>query len=467
MKAARDKADGAPAAARRAIPQVDAVLSTTCCTELLSKYRRDVVKRLVQEQLAQVRGRLAEGGDAAVPTAHEVAHAVGERLELLSKRGLRPVVNATGVILHTNLGRAVLSPAAQRALGDVAAGYSNLEMDLQTGKRTHRDVHLERLLRALTGAEAATVVNNNAAAVFLVLSVFAAGREVVTSRGELIEIGGSFRIPDIVRAAGCTLVEVGTTNRTRLGDYERALSDRTALILKTHPSNYRVRGFIEEAQLPDLVGLGRKHGIPVYMDLGSGYLAPEPGPALPEPDVCFTLVSGADIVSFSGDKLLGGPQAGVILGSAEAVKRLRSSPIWRAMRIDKLTAAAMEATLAGHLSIGGGSVAAVQRPANELTAGAERLAAMLREAAPAWQVNVAAGDGYYGGGSLPDEALPSALVIIAPQGLAADELDQRLRDGDPPVVGYVQRGSFILNTLSLLPGDDERVVQRVREILHA
>jgi L-seryl-tRNA(Ser) seleniumtransferase len=338
-------------------------------------------------------------------------------------------------------------------------------MDLRTGQRTRRDVRIEPQLCALAGCEAATVVNNNAAAVFLALRVLAAGREVITSRGELIEIGGSFRIPDIVRESGCTLVEVGTTNRTRLNDYERVVTPQTALILKTHSSNYRVRGFTAEVELADLAGLARKHRLLLFYDLGSGYISPSGGPALPEPDVLAAIREGADLVSFSGDKLLRGPQAGILIGRRDIVARLRRNPLWRVLRIDKLTAAALSATLVVHLRATG---MALHEPGDSLSGAplalAEQLAAAVAAAQPLWRVRTEQGTGFYGGGSLPDEEVPSALVLVEHPRLPAEELDRLARGSDIPVVGYVQRGAYVLNVLALLPGDVERIAQCLGEL---
>lgn len=435
----------------RALPQVDAVLLTGESGGGFAPYRRDVAKRLVQAELGAWRDAIKQGRAGQPPSAEALATDVAHKLEQLTTQQLKPAVNATGILLHTNLGRAVLSERAQAALIAVAKSYCNLEMDLATGQRSHRDVHLEPLLQALTGCEAATVVNNNAAAVFLALQTLAAGREVITSRGELIEIGGSFRIPDIMRSARCKLVEVGTTNRTRISDYMQAVSGKTSLLLKTHPSNYRVRGFMEETPLEALCALGSSEGIPVYYDIGSGYLAHPAQPELSEPDVVSALAAGADLVSFSGDKLLGGPQAGILAGRRDIIAALRRNPLWRIMRIDKFTAAALEATLA-ELMLAHSD----KQPADPAEL-ASQLAQVIREAQPMWDVAVAEGEGYYGGGSLPDESAPCMVVQIKHPSLAPEELDRQARCGHPPVVGYVRQGAYTLNLFSLLAGDAERI----------
>jgi L-seryl-tRNA(Ser) seleniumtransferase len=445
------------------LPQVDAVLAARELAGALSTYRRDVIKRLIQAELAELREQIGKGKRKGAPGVDEVGRAVSNQLVRLTAPPLTRVVNATGIVLHTNLGRAVLREHAQRAVTAVAGAYSNLEYDLLRGKRTKRDVTLEPLLKALTGCESATVVNNNAAAVFLALRTLAQRREVITSRGELVEIGGSYRVPDVVRASGCKLVEVGTTNRTRLSDYEGALSSKTGLLLKTHTSNYRIRGFTEEVELDQLVALGRRHDIPVMLDLGSGYLAPEDGPRLAEPDIARMLAADPDLLSFSGDKLLGGPQAGIILGRRTIIRKLRQSPLWRVLRIDKFTVSALGATLATHLGRHPAPLPSEMR-LDELEQIAQDLKTELCRAKPGWDFDVADGTGSYGGGSLPDETMPSKLVTIAAPELSADKLDQLLRRGKPPIVGYMRKGTYALNVLTLLPGDAERIVARFKEL---
>ncbi len=459
--------DGSMTEWLRALPQVDAVLGAGERSGEFAPFQRDVVKRVVQSILAQWRKDIQQGGAGQPPSASALATAAVRQLQQLATPRLRPAINASGIVLHTNLGRAVLSAQAQAALQSIAGAYCNLELDLVTGQRSHRDAHLEPLLIALTGCEAATVVNNNAAAVYLALHTLAAGREVITSRGELIEIGGSFRIPDIMRTAGCALVEVGTTNRTRLADYAAAITPATAMLLKTHPSNYRVRGFCEETSVVELSTLGASRGCCVYYDIGSGYIAQSGARVLPEPDVLSALEAGADLVSFSGDKLLGGPQAGILVGKRSSITQLRRSPLWRVLRIDKFTAAALEATLAALLLRHDAAQATVPQrlPAGAMLKDlAQQLVQRIGLAQPRWDVTLAAGDGYYGGGSLPDEAIPSSLVCIRHPSLAPEVLDRLARGGHPPVVGYVQHGCYTLNVLALLPGDMERIAQCLGEL---
>jgi len=454
----------------RQLPQVDAVLSSSALGETLSTFRHEVVTRLVRTELAQLRERLKRGQQAEIPEPDELAERVANRLAELSRPLLKPTINATGIVLHTNLGRALLSKRAQQAVANITGAYSNLELDLSTGKRTRRDVTLEPLLYALTGCPASTVVNNNSAAVFLILNALANGREVITSRGELVEIGGSYRVPDVVHSSGCRLVEVGTTNRTRLDDYRRAITEDTALILKTHTSNYRIIGFTEETPLSDLVALGREAGVPVFVDLGSGYIAPDADERLNEEDVQEVLDTGADLVSFSGDKLLGGPQAGIVLGSQDFILKLRKSPLWRVLRIDKMTVAALGATIAEHLHARNADKPEITQlnhlavnEADQLKL-ARRLKQKLALYQPGWEFAVIEGTGFYGGGSLPEEQLPARLVTVKSPHHSADRLDEILRHGDPPVVGYSAGGVFALNVLALVPGDVERICQRIKEI---
>ena len=441
--------------------------------ESTASIRHDVLARLAREELGRLRDGMLSGqaiSDESQLTPQALAQAVKAQLAEIQASVLMPVVNATGILLHTNLGRAVLNPKAQQAVAAVAGTYSNLELDLASGRRTRRDVTLEPLLKTLTGCEAATVVNNNAAAVFLALSVLARPREngtpseVLTSRGELVEIGGSYRVPDVVRASGAQLVEVGTTNRTRIADYEQAITERTAVLLKTHTSNYRISGFTEETPLRDLVELGKRHDIPVLVDLGSGYIVTQGGLRLDEPDVQSILDDEPDLVCFSGDKLLGGPQAGIILGREELIAQIRKSPLWRVLRIDKLTVAALGATIASHLRIADQASSAAGRnmpTETEMEITAKLLQEKLSALKPDWQFSVCSSEGSYGGGSLPGQSIPTVVVSIEAPGWSADRLDCELRTGTPAIVGYSLKGSFVLNMLTLLPGDVGRICERI------
>jgi L-seryl-tRNA(Ser) seleniumtransferase len=363
---------------------------------------------------------------------------------------LRRVLNATGVLVHTNLGRAPLAETALERVREVGRGYSNLEYDVSAGRRGSRQDHVAGVLRRLTGAEAALVVNNNAAAVLLALAALAEGREVLVSRGELIEIGDGFRIPDVLERSGARLVEVGTTNRTRAGDYERALGSETAVLLRVHQSNFRVVGFTERPRLAELVAIGRRHGIPVVEDAGSGVLAE----VADEPAVRESIEAGADLVSFSGDKLLGGPQAGIVVGRAELVELLRRHPLQRALRADKLTLAALEGTLGLYLEPGRALrevpvLRMLVEPVDAVRARAERLAGLV-------DGPVEETVGRVGGGALPLAELPSFACAVE------EDLAGVLRGGDPPVVGVIRDGSLLLDCRTLSDAEVDEVADAVR-----
>jgi L-seryl-tRNA(Ser) seleniumtransferase len=436
--------------------------------EWSENFGHETVKKALRKVLEDHRRLAAEGTE--VPDSAEILDATATRLREATEPALRPLLNGTGVVLHTNLGRAPLAPNALEALAPIGGGYSNLELDLETGTRGSRYAHCAELLRDLTGSETALVVNNNAAAVALVVNEFALGREVIVSRGELVEIGGSFRIPDIVERAGGSLRDVGTTNRTRIDDYRGAVGTATGLILKVHPSNYQVRGFVEEVALPDLVELGRDKGVPVANDLGSGLLLPELLPLLPdEPGPRESAAAGADLVTWSGDKLLGGPQAGIIHGSKEAIGRLRANPLLRAFRVDKLTLAALEATL---LLYNNPDEASNRIPA----------LAMLRESAEAVGARAAAAlalcpetvrggvticdlDSVVGGGAFPELSLASCGWAI--YGRRPGPLERSCREGDPPLIGRIEGDTFYVDFRTILAGQEPSVARIVSSALAA
>jgi L-seryl-tRNA(Ser) seleniumtransferase len=383
------------------------------------------------------------------------------------------VINATGVVLHTNLGRAPLSQTSLERLAETSGGYTNLEYDLASGTRGHRDVHANTALMRLTGAEAAVVVNNNAAAMLLVLAALAGGREVIISRGELVEIGGGFRVPDVMGVSGAVLREVGTTNRTRAADYAAAISDRTALILRVHPSNFTIEGFTERPTLAELVALGRRFDVPVAEDLGSGWLGWHDRERLPawlrrEPIVAESIDSGADVVCFSGDKLLGGPQAGIIAGRETLIDQIRRHPLMRALRVDKLTYLALEATLEQH-AIGDVANVPVMRMLSltleEIGSRAEALVAAL--VAHGWSASVVDGSSTVGGGSAPGARIPTRLVELQRSDLTAGQIEQRLRTSDPPVIGRIQDDRVVLDLRTVAPNEDELIVRSLREAMNA
>jgi L-seryl-tRNA(Ser) seleniumtransferase len=396
-------------------------------------------------ELDGAREAIRAGG--AAPTPEALAAAVARRAERLAAPSLRPVINATGVVLHTNLGRAPLPAAAVERVVAVAAGYSNLEYDLEAGRRGSRGAHLEELLRELGGAEAALAVNNNAAAVMLALAALAGDGEVLVGRGQLIEIGGSFRIPDILTQSGATLVEVGTTNRTRLGDYEKAIGPRTTAILRVHQSNFQIVGFTEEPEAAELSRLAHERGLAMVDDLGSGALEE----VLGEPTVRAAVAAGADLVCCSGDKLLGGPQAGLLFGRAAAIERCRRHPLARALRLDKMQIAALEATLRAHRDGGPAAVPAlamIEAGEAELAGRAEALVAAIGDGAA-----VERESGAPGGGSLADVALEGPVCAVEPGPGGADALLARLREGEPPVVARIVRGKVVLDPRTMR--DDE------------
>ncbi|MCS7172630.1 MAG: L-seryl-tRNA(Sec) selenium transferase [Armatimonadetes bacterium] len=440
----------------RRLPSVDRVLSALRLQNGVEGMAHAILVRLIREVLEEVRAELRHGHREGIDLA-ELTEAVEGRIRTMARPSLRRVLNATGALLHTNLGRAPLAPEALKAVLE-AAGACNLELDLRSGGRGSRQDHVTSLLRHLTGAEGALVMNNNAAAVLLVLSALASGREVVVARSEQVEIGGSFRMPDVMRAAGVRLVEVGTTNRVYLRDYEAAITPDTALLLKVHRSNFQILGFAAEVSLRELVHLGRRVGIPVVYDLGSGAMVDLRSRGLPyEPTVPEAVASGCDLVLFSGDKLLGGPQSGIVVGRMSLLERLRTHPLYRVVRVDKLDLAALEATLRLYLN----PERAWQRipvlrmlaaPVESLRERAERLAQRLREAGlPA---EVVSSEAEAGGGSLPGAVLPSYAVRLRHPSLPAHVVSARLRAADPPILARVQEEAVLLDLRSVLPEDD-------------
>lgn len=449
----------------RALPAVDRVLREA--PQLVERWGRERVVAAVRAELARWREGAAEAApEPATPAApaallQQIVAAVATALEDEAQPGLRPVFNLTGVVLHTNLGRASLPPAAAAAARAVALAPSNLEFDLETGQRGDRDDHVAPLLAQLTGAEAATVVNNNAAAVLLTLNTLARDGEVPVSRGELIEIGGAFRLPDIMGASGCVLVEVGTTNRTRLEDYERAVNDRTALLLKVHASNYEIRGFVQSVGAPELAGLARRHGLPLVFDLGSGNLVDFAAFDLPpEPTVAQVLRQGADLVAFSGDKLLGGPQCGIIAGRRELVEKIKHNPLKRALRIDKMNLAALAEVLKlyqapSRLAETLPALAALTRSPGALHAlAAELLPEVAAALTPRYGVTAVECRSQVGSGALPVDTLPSVALRIAPadsSDQALRRLAQALRRLPAPVIGRLRNGACFLDLRCLEP----------------
>jgi len=449
------------------LPKVDDVLAQPVLKQWVGS---PIVLKAVRDEIQAAREALLAGGKKA-PTSSAVARAARKQIESSLAPRLTRVINGTGVIIHTNLGRSPLGKKVLDAVVEAASGYSTLEYDLGRGERGSRHELVTHLLTALTGAEDALVVNNNAAAVLLALASLAGRKEVVVSRGQLVEIGGSFRIPDICKASGVKMVEVGTTNRTRISDYENAIGPRTGLLLRVHPSNFRVEGFTEEVKLADLVALGEKHGVPVVDDLGSGALMdPASRTTLPhEPLSSASIKAGAHIVTFSGDKLLGGPQAGIIVGRREQVARMRKHPLMRAVRPDKITFAALDATLRSYFSTRtvGDEVPIwkmLEVKVSELEKWGRPIESALKSVAKSsgFVVNIERSMATPGGGCLPQAELPSAALQISGPGGMLTILQSTLRQANPPVIGYLRDGVFRLDLRTMYLEDRQTVIDAVR-----
>lgn len=442
----------------RSIPSIEQLRQRPALLALEDAYGRAAIIDALRAEADVMRARQSPGEPGDVVA--EIERATIARLASECAPSLRRVINATGVIIHTNLGRAPLARAAGARVADRAAGYTNLEYDLTKGARGRRDVHAERLLRRLTGAEAAVVVNNNAAATLLVLAALAAGREVIISRGELVEIGGGFRVPEVLAQSGAILREVGTTNRTRAADYAAAISDRTALILRVHPSNFRIEGFTERPSLDDLVSIARRFNLPVVEDAGSGYLAGDlessPGWLRNEPSVSHSLAAGADVVMFSGDKLLGGPQAGIIVGGTDALQRIRTHPLMRALRVDKMTYAALEATLGEYAAGRAASTipvaAMIAMPLEAIDQRAQALADSLNAAGI--RNRIVDGASTIGGGSAPGSTLPTRLVEIDHPSRSAQHIERQLREHEVPIIARIEKDRVVLDLRTVDAADD-------------
>ncbi len=445
----------------RRLPSVDELLGRDALAVLAGKIGRRHLLEATREVLNRARDRLSRGLAREI-SLEELEAEIANTASRAAQFSLRPVINATGVILHTNLGRAPLAREAAQRIVEVATQYSNLEYDLDTGQRGKRDSHTSQLFARLLGAEATLVVNNNAAAVFLALNTLAAGGEVLVSRGELIEIGGSFRIPDICSRSGAKLREVGTTNRTRAADYTAAINEHTRVLLRVHPSNFRIVGFTERPPLEELVEVAQRHGLLLVEDLGSGCLVDlEPFGLRDEPPAGVSLRAGVDVVTFSGDKLLGGPQAGVLVGKRELLARIRSNPLFRALRVDKLTIAALEATVALYLRGDLDAVPALRMlrlPYETLARRAEELARRVA-ALPGFSTHVEEGESVMGGGSTPGQCLPTRLVAITHSTFGASQLAARLRTYNPPVIVRVERGRVLVDLRTVFEAQEAELLR--------
>jgi L-seryl-tRNA(Ser) seleniumtransferase len=450
----------------RDLPAVNDVLAAPPLIALNGQHSHERMVECVRQELDRVRESLKEKA-AKSPDAAEIARRAAERLAHDNRPNLRRVINATGIVLHTNLGRAPIADSAARAAYDAARGYLNLELDLESGKRSSRQDAIRNWLRQLTGAESATAVNNCAAATVIVLRALAAGKEVIVSRGQLIEIGGSFRIPDIMGVSGATLREVGTTNMTRLSDYEKAIGPNTAALMRVHTSNYRITGHTEAVPLADLIALGKKHNLAVIDDVGSGALFDFGRLDLNgEPLTRESIAAGADLVLFSGDKLLGGPQAGIIVGKAAFILRIEKDPLMRAFRLDKMTLAALEATLRLYLN-DARAIAEVpvlrmlHAPLPELKRRAEALAAGLCKV-PGISAIAEESSAFVGGGSLPEQSLSTYVVAVTARNLSDEQIATRLRTGDPAVLGRVQNGKLLLDVRTIFAEQEPELIEAVR-----
>lgn len=468
----------------RRLPAISHLLETDEVMELVRRYSHKIISEAAGEVVEGLRKRILAGEekdfDARETDPGFVVNLIRERVQEKTRPHLRKVINATGIVLHTNLGRAVLAREAVTALTEIAGSYNNLELDLATGERGSRYVHVEGLLCKLTGAEAGMVVNNNAAAVLLVLSALAKGKQVVVSRGQLVEIGGSFRIPEVMAQSGAVLVEVGATNKTHLRDYENAVNEETALLLKVHTSNYKIIGFTAEIETKDLVRLGRSKGIPVFEDLGSGMLVDLSAYGLAkEPTVKESLRAGVDIVTCSGDKLFGGPQAGIIVGRRQFIDKLKKHPLARALRVDKFTLAAMETTLRLYLDEKTAvnavpTLRMLTMTREELDRRAKSFARKLRMRAGAAAAGVATGgdntaslatveviDGFsqVGGGALPEENIPTRLVSIVPRHVSVNTFEERLRSGEIPVLARIQKDRLLIDLRTVAPEEEKILLE--------
>ena len=444
-----------PPAHLRSIPKVDILLHGAAAVPALAAAPRVHLLAAVRRTLAELRRDILDGRAAEIPGLETLLALVRGHLAEETAPSLRPVINATGVVLHTNLGRSILGEAVAAKVAEIAAAYTTLEYDPRAGGRGSRQAHVEDLLTRLTGGAAAMVVNNNAAALLLIMAAVCGGREVIVSRGELVEIGDSFRLPEILAQGGVGLREVGATNRTTLADFAEAIvPERSGGLLKVHASNFRIIGYTGQPTAAELAALAKARGLPLICDAGSGAV----GVKLPgEPDLSELLAAGADLVCFSGDKLLGGPQAGIVVGRADLMARLRVHPLARALRIDKLCLAALEATLRLHLDPERArreipTLAMLHAEAGELLARAEDLKRALAAAAPALKLAVAEVEGQAGGGAAPEYPLPSWAVAVTHPLLSAERLDAALRRGDPPIVGRINRERLLLDVRTIQPG---------------
>lgn len=466
----------AKADALRKIPSVETLLQDPAIKDAAAGVPHRVVADAVRDAVDEARrdlGREPDKDVAAESLRASILKAAVEQIRRAARPHYRKVVNATGIILHSGLGRAVLAPTALDAVRRELSGYSLLQLDTETGERSRRDGRIESLLRQLTGAEAAAVVNNNAAGTSIALNTLAKGREVIVSRGQLVEIGGSFRLPDVMAWSGVTMVEVGTTNKTHPRDYERAITANTAAIIRVHPSNYRVYGFTEEVPLDELVRIAHAHGLPLIDDIGAGSLIDFSAFGFhDEPTIQQSVRAGADLVLCSTDKLIGASQGGLLLGKADLIAAIRKNPMARVVRVGKLTLSVLEATLAAFLDEAGAmkelpTLEMITRGLDALAEQAERIAAAICRLAPGAAVDVVDGASQTGGGSLPTQDIPTRLVAVTPKGMRADAFALALRRWEPPVFARIRDDQVLIDPRTLREGDEEVVIRALAEVLDA
>lgn len=444
------------------MPSVDELLKSVKGVHWLKSFPRKKVLQAIREIIDETRQAILDGLHTEIPE-HFESH-IEDRIKKLSDFSLKKVINATGIVIHTNLGRSALSEEVLERTAEIASGYSNLEYDLETGKRGKRYLHVQALLNEITGAESSLIVNNNAAAVLVCLSALAKGREAIVSRGELVEIGGAFRVPDVMAHSGCTLKEVGTTNKTHLYDYENSITENTALLMQVHQSNFRMIGFTEAVSTADLVSLGREHSIPVMYDLGSGCLIDlKPAGINNELTVQEVVSAGADIVTFSGDKLLGGPQAGIIVGKKKLIDIIAKNPLMRAVRIDKLTLAAFEATLMYYLDENAAkkkieTLRMLFQQPQEIRARAERIMNGIAAAQGKATISIQEDESQSGGGALPEFGFKTFVVAIKPESVSVSQIETAMRGHNPPVICRIKENTLLLDARTIKDEETSEVI---------
>lgn len=455
----------------RSLPSIEQIISSPTLASAIEAFGRTSVTKGARDIVDEVRSKLRESLEVDTSLDH-ISAMVNDLLQSRAIPSLRHSINAAGIILHTGLGRAMLAESAVEAVENAIRGYSNLAVDLETGQRGSRDSHVSSLICELTGAEAATVVNNNAAATMIVLNSLAHGKEVIVSRGQLVEIGGSFRMPDVMASSGAVMREVGTTNKTHLRDYAEAINDNTGAILRVHTSNYRIVGFTEEPPIEDLVELGSKHGIPVIDDLGSGALVDLSRYGLEaEPMIARSVCAGVDAACFSGDKLIGGPQCGIIVGKSEAIRKIRRNPLARALRVGKMTIAGLEATLRlfanlERLEKDHPTYRMLSLTPSDLEPTARQLAESLSSANPGKAiVEVVDGDSQVGSGSVPTETIPTKLLSVRPASVTADAFSRKLRKNQPPIFARIHGNSVLFDLRTVQPGEETVLEAAITRIL--